>query len=80
MSEAVRHGDAGGALPRRPLRLHLLRDGIYVEGNPMITIRLLLLILALVCFLASAVNVASPRVNLTAAGLALWVLSLLLLT
>ena len=44
----------------------------------MIAIRLLLLILALVCFLASAVQVASPRVNLLASGLALWVLSLLL--
>lgn len=46
----------------------------------MITIRLLLLVLALVCFLASAAQVASPRVNLLAVGLACWVLSLLLLT
>ena len=44
----------------------------------MITIRLVLLILALVCFLAAAAGVSSPRVNLLAAGLALWVGSLLL--
>jgi len=37
-----------------------------------------LLILALVCFLAAALNVSSPRVNLIAAGLSLWVLSILL--
>jgi len=45
----------------------------------MITIRLLLLILAFVCFLAAAANVQSPRLNLLAAGLAGGVLSLLLL-
>jgi hypothetical protein len=44
----------------------------------MITIDLVLLILALVCFLAAAVNVPSPRLNLVAAGLAAWVASLLL--
>jgi hypothetical protein len=44
----------------------------------MMTIDLVLLILALVCFLAAAAQVASPRVNLLAAGLALWVASLLL--
>lgn len=43
----------------------------------MMTIDLVLLILALVCFLAAAANVASPRINLMAAGLACWVLSLL---
>ena len=46
----------------------------------MMTIDLILLILALVCFLASAANVQSPRVNLVAAGLALWVASLLIRT
>lgn len=35
---------------------------------------LILLILALACFVASAARVASARVNLMAAGLALWVL------
>ena len=43
----------------------------------MITIRLILLILALVCFMQSAFNIGAPRLNLLAAGLALWVLSLL---
>ena len=44
----------------------------------MITLHLVLLILALVCFLGAAANVSSPRVNLIAAGLALWILSLLI--
>jgi hypothetical protein len=44
----------------------------------MMTIDLVLLVVALVCFLAAAANLASPRVNLIAAGLALWVASLLL--
>lgn len=44
----------------------------------MMTIDLILLVLALVCFLAAAANIPSPRVNLIAAGLALWVGSLLL--
>ena len=43
----------------------------------MITIRLVLLILALVCFVAAAAGVPS-RVQLTPAGLAFWILSLLL--
>ena len=58
--------------------MRLLWNGIYLEGNPMITIDLILLILALVCFLAAAANVVSPRLNLIAAGLALWITSLLL--
>jgi len=33
---------------------------------------------ALVCFVLAAVNVASPRLNLLAVGLACWVASLLL--
>lgn len=37
----------------------------------------ILLILALVFFVLAAANVPSPRVNLLALGLALWVLSLL---
>jgi len=43
----------------------------------MIGIRLVLLVLALVCFAASAAGVPS-RVNLQSAGLALWVLALLI--
>lgn len=38
----------------------------------------ILLILALVCFVLSAINVPSPRVSLVALGLAFWVLSLIL--
>jgi uncharacterized membrane protein YccC len=57
----------------------VLRDRIYLEGQTvMMTIDLVLLILALVCFLAAAANVSSPRINLVAAGLALWVGSILL--
>jgi len=44
----------------------------------MMTIDLILLVLALVCFLAAAANIPSPRLNLIGAGLALWILSLLL--
>jgi len=44
----------------------------------MMTIDLVLLILALVCFLAASFNVSSPRINLVAAGLACWVLTLLI--
>lgn len=43
----------------------------------MATINVVLIVAALVCFVLAAVNVASPRVNLVAAGLALWVASLL---
>jgi hypothetical protein len=42
----------------------------------MITLRLLLLILALLAFVVAAAGVPS-RINLVAAGLALWMLSLL---
>jgi len=42
----------------------------------MLTIVAILHILALVCFVCAAFGVAS-RVNLTAAGLAIWMLSLL---
>lgn len=44
----------------------------------MVTVHLVLLVLALVCFLAAAAGVQSPRVNLLAAGLAFWVASVLL--
>ena len=56
-----------------------MRNAIYVEREAvMITIDLVLLIVAFVCFLAAAGNVSSARMNLTAAGLAAWVLSLLI--
>jgi hypothetical protein len=42
----------------------------------MITLRVLLLILAFVCFLLSAAGVPS-RINLQSLGLAFWVLTLL---
>lgn len=42
----------------------------------MISIHLILLVLAFLCFVLAAFGVPS-RVNLTAAGLALWVLSIL---
>ena len=42
----------------------------------MVTIDLVLLILALVCFIIAAAGVPS-RVNLIAAGLALWMLSII---
>lgn len=76
VSEALRCRHATGARRRRPVRLCLLRNAVHLEVR-MITFHLVLMILALVCFLLSAVNVASPRVNLLAAGLACWVLSLL---
>jgi len=44
----------------------------------MVTVRSLLLILAFLLFVLSALGVQTSRVNLLAAGLACWVLSLLL--
>jgi len=41
----------------------------------MVSLRLLLLVLAFICFLAAAAGVSS-RINLIAAGLALWVATL----
>lgn len=43
----------------------------------MITVRVVLLILALICFVLATAGVVS-RVNLVALGLSLWVLSLLI--
>jgi len=43
-----------------------------------VTVRLFLLVLAFVLFLLAAAGVAHPRYNLMAAGLAAWVLSLLI--
>jgi hypothetical protein len=44
----------------------------------MVTIDLVLLLLAFVCFVLAALQVPSPRANLVAVGLAFWVLSLLI--
>jgi hypothetical protein len=44
----------------------------------MATIDLVLIVAALICFILAALNVASPRLNLLAAGLACWVASLLI--
>jgi hypothetical protein len=44
----------------------------------MLNARLVLLSLAVVCFLLAAVAVPFPRVNLVAAGLMFWVLSVLI--
>jgi hypothetical protein len=44
----------------------------------MLVLSTILLVLALVCFFASAVQLPSPRVNLIALGLMLWVLTVLL--
>jgi hypothetical protein len=44
----------------------------------MITVHLIFVILALICFLFAAVDVTVRRVNLIAAGLFLWLVSTLL--
>jgi len=43
----------------------------------MASLRIVLIVLALVCELLAAADVPSPRVNLMAAGLAAWFASLL---
>jgi len=44
----------------------------------MITVNMLCLLLAFICFVLSAIGVPATRVNLQSAGLAFWVLALLL--
>jgi hypothetical protein len=41
----------------------------------MITVKLLLMILAILCLAMAAIGVQAPRGNLTAAGLCLWALA-----
>jgi hypothetical protein len=41
----------------------------------MITLKLLLMILAVICFFLGALNVQAPRGNLVAGGLCLWALA-----
>jgi hypothetical protein len=43
-----------------------------------LTLDLVLLIAALLCFIASALNVGSPRVSLLPLGLAFWILAAIL--
>jgi hypothetical protein len=44
----------------------------------MLMLRVILIILAIVCFAMSALGVSTPRGNLVAAGLALWALATLI--
>jgi hypothetical protein len=44
----------------------------------MITLRLLLMVVAFVCLLLSALSVSAPRINLQSLGLALWLLAVML--
>jgi hypothetical protein len=48
----------------------------YLTEDHVLTLRPVLLVVAILCFLLAALNVSS-RINLTAAGLACYVLSLL---
>lgn len=43
----------------------------------MISARIILMILAIVCLLLATFEVSTPRVNLTAAGLTLWAIATL---
>ena len=44
----------------------------------MANLKLILMILAVICFLLAALNVATPRGNLIAAGLFFWALTVLI--
>lgn len=44
----------------------------------MISARVILMILAIICLVLAAMGISSPRINLLAAGLALWALATLL--
>jgi len=44
----------------------------------LLTVDLILLVLALVCFVLVAASVPTPRVNLLGLGLSFWILSLLI--
>jgi len=44
----------------------------------MATLKIILLVLAWLCFVLAAIGVPSPRLNLTAAGLAAWLASIIL--
>jgi hypothetical protein len=45
----------------------------------MISLRVVLMILAIVCFVLAALGISTPRGNLMAAGLALWALATLII-
>ena len=42
------------------------------------TIQLVFLVIAFICFMCGAAQVPAPRVNFTALGLAFWVLTLII--
>lgn len=44
----------------------------------MITLRLILFILAFICFVLTALGISAPRINLLGAGLAFWILAVML--
>jgi hypothetical protein len=44
----------------------------------MITLRLILMIVAFVCFLLTGLGVSAPRINLLGMGLAFWILATML--
>lgn len=48
-----------------------------VWRREMLSLKLVLMFLALIAFVLAAVGVATPRINLIALGLALWVLALI---
>jgi hypothetical protein len=43
----------------------------------MISLRIVLMLLALICFILAAVNIPTPRINLLGLGLSFWVLALI---
>lgn len=44
----------------------------------MITLRLLIMIVAFICLLLSALGISAPRINLQSLGLALWLLAIMI--
>ena len=56
----------------RSRRQHAVRDVLRIF---MISLKLILLILALIVFALASIGVTTTRINLIAAGLALWVLA-----
>ncbi len=50
------------------------------KAGPMISLRLILMLVGLILLILSAVGVPSSRVNLESAGLAFWLLALIVAT
>lgn len=61
-------------------KLYATLDAMKIEVTIMITVRLVLVLVALACFLLAAFGASFPRVNLVALGLACWVATLLVRT